>query len=314
VACLSIAACKGPSADGTRGAASAKEELRVAFAYVGPVGDGGWTWAHDEARRLLEARLPFAKTSYVEGVSEGAEARQVIAGLARKGADLVVTTSFGFMDATEEVAKQFPDVRFLHVSGFKSNGANFGNLMGAMESMKYLAGMIAGARARTDGRPRVGYIAPFPIAEVVRLGNAVAIGMRETCPECVLEVRWLNSWFDPPREKEAAESLLQAGADVVVTGADTPGPIVAAGQAGRWGIGYDSRNSCQADPAHCLTVAYWNWAPAYEAVARGVRDGTWKGGNAYLDADSGILGLYGFMDGETVPAGVPEDVVPRVRE
>lgn len=290
------------------------KKFNVAFVYVGPVGDGGWTFAHDQARKELEARNPDLATTYVESVKEGAESKQVITGLARKGYDLVITTSFGYMDATEEVAEQFPDQAFLHVSGFKSNNANFGNVMGAMESMKYLAGMIAGARAMEDGRLRVGYIAPFPIAEVVRLLNAVALGVKETCPDCVVEVRWINSWFDPPREKEAAESLLQAGCDVVVTGADTPGPIVAAGQAGRWGIGYDSMNSCNADPAHCLTVPYWSWTPAYEQVIAAVRDKTWKGGNLYLDADSGIVGLYGFMEGQTVPEGVPAAVVPRIRE
>ena len=289
-------------------------KLNVAFVYVGPIGDGGWSFAHDEARRRLEADDPGVHTAYVESVPEGAAARQVIAGLARKGFDLVVATSFGFMDACEEVAREFPAVKFLHVSGFRSNGSNFGNLMGAIESMKYLAGMVAGARAKDDGRLRVGYVAPFPIAEVVRLGNAVAIGVRETCPDCVVEFRWINSWFDPPREKEAAESLLQAGADVVVTGADTPGPVAAAGQAGRWGVGYDSRNACRADPEHCLTAPYWNWAPAYAAVVKAIRDGTWKGGNLYLDADSGVVGLYGFMEGETVPAGVPAWVVPKVRE
>ncbi len=309
-------ACKGGEPGSAQASVPGVEagKLNVAFVYVGPIGDGGWSFAHDEARRRLEADVPGVHTAYVESVPEGAAARQVIAGLARKGFDLVVATSFGFMDACEEVAREFPAVKFLHVSGFRSNGANFGNLMGAIESMKYLAGMIAGARAKDDGRPRVGYVAPFPIAEVVRLGNAVALGVRQTCPECVVEFRWINSWFDPPREKEAAESLLQAGADVVVTGADTPGPVAAAGQAGRWGIGYDSRNACRADPEHCLTAPYWNWAPAYEAVVKAIRDGTWKGGNSYLDADSGVVGLYGFMDGETVPAGVPAWVVPQVRE
>lgn len=288
-------------------------KFNVAFVYVGPIGDGGWTYAHDAGRRDLERRLDFVHTAYVENVAEGSEARQVIASLARKGFDLIITTSFGYMDPTEEVAAQFPQVRFLHVTGFKSNGKNFGNLMGAMESMKYLSGMIAGARAKQDGRPKVGYIAPFPIAEVVRLGNAVALGVAETCPECTVEIRWINSWFDPPREKEAAESLVQAGADVVVTGADTPGPIVAAGEAGRWGIGYDSANACQADPPHCLTVPYWNWGPVYERVVRDIRAGRWSGGNAYLDVDSGIVGLYGFMTGETPAPGVPASVLPLIR-
>lgn len=292
----------------------ASATFNVGFVYVGPVGDAGWTYAHDLARQDLERRLDFVKTTFVENVAEGAEAVQVINHLARKGMNLIITTSFGFMDATEASARLFPHVQYLHITGFKSNGSNFGNLMGAMESAKFLAGMIAGARAKEDGRPRVGYIAPFPIAEVIRLTNAFAMGVRDTCPECVTEIRWTNSWFDPPREKEAAESLLQAGADVVSTGADTPGPVVAAAEAGRWGIGYDSPNACRSSPERCLTAPYWNWAPAYEKVIRAVRDKTFKGGNDYVDMDSGVIGLIGFMPGEAPAPGVPAWVVPRVQD
>lgn len=289
-------------------------EFEVAFVYVGPIGDGGWTYAHNQARLELERMLPFVKTSYVENVTEGAQAKQVIKNLARKGARLIITTSFGFMDATEESAKDFPDVNFLHISGYKSNDKNFANLMGAMESMKYLCGIIAGARAKEDQRMKIGYIAPFPIAEVIRMINAAALGMKKTCPECVMEIRWINSWFDPPREMEAAESLIQAQCDVVITGADTPGPVALAGRYGRWGIGYDSNNACRADPEHCLTTAYWRWAYAYKEIIESIRNGSFKGGNHYFDVDKGIVGLYGFEDGEEVQKGVPSWVVPIVKD
>jgi len=290
------------------------DRFNVAFVYVGPVGDGGWTWAHDQARRQLEATLPAVHTAYVESVAEGADAEQVVRSLARKGFQLIVTTSFGFMDATETVAGEFPGVRFLHVSGFKRNATNFGNAFGAMETMKYLAGMIAGARARADGVPRLGYIAPFPIPEVVRLGNAVMLGARQTCPECTLEIRWMNSWFDPGKEQEAAESMLNAGVDVVITGADTTGPIVAAGKRGKWAVGYDSSNACQADPAHCLTTPYWNWSVLYVDVVKRIQAGTWTPGAWYGEADTGVLGLVGFEEGATPQPGVPPEVVPLVRE
>ncbi len=289
-------------------------KFSVAFVYVGPVGDGGWTYAHDLGRRALAQQLPDVHTAYLESVAEGADAVQVVRGLARKGFDLVVTTSFGYMDATEQVAAEFPAVKFLHVSGFKSNGSNFGNLFGAMEAMKYLAGMIAGARAQADGRLKVGYIAPFPIAEVVRLGNAVGLGVRATCPTCTISIRWIHTWFDPAREKEAAESLLAEGVDVVVTGADSTGPLVAAADRQRWSIGYDSANACQASAERCLTTPYWDWGPIYVDVVKQIRAGTWKGGNDYRGVGSGIVGLSGFMADQQPHAGVPVEVIPRVRE
>nr|WP_290666378.1 BMP family ABC transporter substrate-binding protein [Ardenticatena sp.] len=293
----------------------AEGKFNVAFVYVGPIGDGGWTYAHNEGRLYIEEALGDAvHTAYLESVPEGADAERVIRQLARKGFDAIFTTSFGYMDATEAVAAEFPDVYFVHVSGFKKNDTNFANLFGAMEDMKYLAGMIAGARAKADGSNRVGYIAPFPIAEVIRLGNAIALGMRETCPECELDVRWIFTWFDPDKEREAAESMLDAGASVIITGADTPGPVQAAGARGKWGIAYDSRNACDAAPEYCLTVPYWNWGPVYADFVKQMMDGTWKPDDYYFDADSGIVGLYGFMEGQTPQPGVPEEVIPQVRE
>lgn len=291
-----------------------KGKFNVAFVYVGPIGDGGWTYAHDQGRLYLEQKLSFVHTAYVENVSEGSEAEQVIRSLARKRFDLIVATSFGFMDACEIVAQEFPSVKFLHISGFKKNDKNFANLMGAMESMKYLAGMIAGARAKADGAQKIGYIAPFPIAEVIRLGNALALGMRRSCPDCRMEIRWINTWFDPVKEREAAESLLKAGCDVVITGADTPGPVIAAGEAGKWGIGYDSENACQADPVHCLTVPYWNWGVEYVRQVEAMKEGRWKPGDFYPDVDSGLLALYGFMDGQTPNSGVPAEIIPEIRK
>ena len=290
-----------------------KGKFNVAFVYVGPIGDGGWTYAHDLGRRHAQKTLGI-HTAYVEKVSEGAEAEQVIRSLARKGFDVVVGTSFGYMDAMQTVAGEFPAVKFLHVSGHKHNGRNFGNLFGAMESMKYLAGMIAGARARADGKTRLGYIAPFPIPEVIRLGNALMLGIRATCPDCTMDIRWINSWFDPTKEREAAESLLSQGAQVVITGADTPGPIIAAKDNKKWAIGYDSENACEVAPKHCLTVPYWDWGVVYVELIRQIQAGTWKGTAEYHDVDRGIVGLFGFMKGQTVPAGVPPSVVPRVKE
>ncbi len=288
-------------------------KFNVAFVYVGPIGDGGWTYAHNQGRLQLEKQVPEVHTAYVESVAEGADAEQVIRALARKGFDLIVTTSFGFMDPTEAVAKEFPRTKFVHISGFKKNDTNFGNAFGAMEQMKYLAGMIAGARAKADNAPRLGYIAPFPIPEVVRLGNALMLGARQTCPECTMEIRWMNSWFDPGKEQEAAESMFAAGVDVVVTGADTTGPIVVAGQKNKWAVGYDSSNACDVDRAHCLTAPYWNWGVFYVDTVKQMRAGTWKPSSWYGEADSGLLGLMGFEDGGTPAPGVPESALVAVR-
>ncbi|MEZ4732481.1 MAG: BMP family ABC transporter substrate-binding protein [Caldilineaceae bacterium] len=290
-------------------------KFNVAFVYVGPIGDGGWTYAHNEGRLYLEEVMgDTVHTAYLESVPEGSDAERVIRNLARRGFNAIFTTSFGYMDPTATVAEEFPDVYFVHVSGFQKNETNFANLFGGMESMKYLVGMIAGARAAADGSNRVGYVAPFPIAEVIRHANAAALGMRQTCPDCQLDIRWIYTWFDPNIEREAAVSLMDAGATVVITGADTPGPVQVAGEQGNYGIGYDSRNACDVDLEHCLTTPYWNWGPQYESLIQSMIDGTFTGDDIYFDVDSGSLGLLGFMEGQDPLPSVPAEVIPQVRE
>jgi basic membrane protein A len=192
---------------------------------------------------------------------------------------------------------------------------NFGNLFGAMEDMKYLAGMLAGSRAKMDGNPKLGYMATFPIPEEIRLGNAIALGMKETCPECTMDVRWINTWHDPVIEKEAAASLFDAGAQVVFTGADTPAVADVAQEKGKWGVTYDWYGSCKVDA--CLTAPYWNWGPVYAEITEGVSNGTYQAGWHYFDADAGAMGLYGFMEGEEPMPGVadlPAEDVQLVRD
>jgi len=290
-------------------------KFNVAFVYVGPVGDGGWTYAHNEGRLYLEDVLSdTVHTAYLESVPEGADAERVIRNLARAGFNAIFTTSFGFMDSTATVADEFPDTYFVHVSGYKKNETNFANLFGSMESLKYLVGMIAGARAAADGKKSIGYIAPFPIPEVIRHINAVSMGMRKTCPDCVLDIRWIFTWFDPTIERQAAESLIQSGAAVVITGSDTTGPVQAADEAGVYGVGYDSRNACDVAPKSCLTVPYWNWGPVYVKMVQEMMDKSFKPDDIYFDVDSGALGLLGFMEGQTPSAGVPAEVIPQVQE
>ncbi len=291
------------------------DKFNVAWVYVGPIGDGGWTYAHNEGREFVEAEMgDTVHTAYLESVPEGADAERVIRSLARNGFDGIITTSFGFMDPTETVALEFPDTDFVHVSGYKKHDPNFANLFGGMESLKYLVGMIAGARAAEDGATKIGYVAPFPIPEVIRHLNAAALGMEQTCPECELDIRWIFTWFDPDIERQAAESLMESGAAVVITGADTTGPVQVAGEMGKYGVGYDSRNACEVDPEACLTVPYWNWGPFYVDMIQSMIDGSFKAEDIYFDVDSGALGLLGFMEGQTPAPGVPESVIPQVQD
>jgi basic membrane protein A len=290
-------------------------KLNVAMVLIGPHDDGGYSQAHFEGLQYIEKNVPNVHTAYVENVPEGADSEQVIRSLARKGFKLIITTSFGYMDPTATVADEFPDKTFIHVSGYKTNNKNFGNLFGAMESMKYLAGMLSGARAKKDGKAKLGYMATFPIPEEVRLGNAFALGMRKTCPECTMDVRWINTWHDPVKEKEGAASLFDAGAQVVLTGADTPAAADVATEKGKWGITYDWAGGCKAE--RCLTTPYWNWGPVYAKIAKGVADGSYKPGSEYFDADTGGLGLYGFMDGQTPTKGaaeLPPEVLQMVKD
>jgi basic membrane protein A len=279
-------------------------KFNVAMVLIGPHDDGGWSQAHFEGLEYTEENVDNVHIAYIENVPEGADSEQVFRSLSRKGFDVIYGTSFGYMDAMETLAEEFPDITYIHISGYKSNMDNFGNLFGAMEDMKYLGGMLAGSRAKVDGNPKVGYMATFPIPEEIRLGNAIALGVRETCPECTVDVRWINTWHDPVIEKEAAASLFDAGSQVVFTGADTPAVADVAQEKGKWGVTYDWYGSCKVDA--CLTAPYWIWGPVYSEITEGVRDGTYEAGWHYFDADTGALGLFGFMEGETPQPGIAD--------
>src|SRR3990170_2611510 len=279
-------------------------KFNVAMVLIGPHDDGGWSQAHYEGLLYVEENVPNTHVAYIELVPEGADSEQVFRSLARKGFDLILGTSFGYMDPMEIVAGEFPDSMFVHLTGFKTNGTNYGNMFGAMEVFKYLAGMLAGSRAKTDGNPRLGYMATFPIPEELRLGNAIMLGAKRTCPECTMDVRWINTWHDPVLEKEGAASLFDAGVQVVFTGADTPAAGDVAQEKGRWGVSYDHVGACQVE--RCLTAPYWNWGPVYADIAQGTIDGTYVPGFQYFDADAGAMGLYGFMEGQTPQPGVAD--------
>lgn len=284
-------------------------KFNVAMVLIGPHDDGGWSQAHYEGLVYVKDNVPNTHIAYIENVPEGADAEQIFRSLARKGFNLIIGTSYGYMDPMETVANEFPDAYFIHLTGIKSNNKNFGNLMGAMENMKYLAGMLAGARAKKDGQTKLGYMATFPIPEELRLGNAIALGMKKTCPECTMDVRWINTWHDPIIEKEAAASLFDAGAYVVFTGADTPAVADVAQEKGKYGVTYDWYGSCKVE--RCLTAPYWLWGVEYARITKGIIEKTYVPGFDYFDANTGALGLYGFMEGQELTPGL-KDLDPAV--
>jgi basic membrane protein A and related proteins len=277
------------------------KKLKAGFVYVGPVEDAGWTKSHDDGRLAME-ELDFVEESvFVESVPEGADAVRVITELAESGCDMIFTTSFGYMDPTLEVAKKYPDVTFFHATGYKTD-VNFTNYMGKMYQSKFLAGIVAGEMS-TSGK--IGYVAPFPIPEVVRLINAFTLGARTMNPEATVQVLWTNSWFDPVHEKEAANTMIADGCDVITQGTDSAGPQEAAEAAGVYSIGYDSDMSMFAPTAH-LTAPVWHWGIYYKDVATKLHEGTWTNEPIWWDMGTGITGLSPYN--EVVPQEVRDHV------
>jgi basic membrane protein A and related proteins len=333
-ACSNAAAPSGSAAASGSGAASAcaatgtaaggtdlqipdveAGKFNVAMVLIGPHNDNGWSQAHYEGLQYLCDHMPDSHVAYIELVPEGADSEQVFRSLSRKGFNFIIGTSFGYMDPMAAVAEEFPDITYLHLTGYKSNGKNFGNFFGAMEDFKYLAGMLAGSRAKKDGNPKIGYMATFPIPEELRLGNAIMLGVKQTCPECTMDIRFINTWHDPVKERDAAASLFDAGAQVVFTGADTPAVADVAQEKSKWAVTYDHPNSCSVE--RCLTAPYWIWGPEYTRIAEQVKAKTYKAGYEYFDGDSKAMGLFGLMEGQTVTKGVsdlPEADVQKVRD
>lgn len=274
------------------------EEFKVAFVYVGPVGDLGWTYAHDQGRKALEAALPNVVTSYQENVPENpADAERVIRQFAQDGNKVIFTTSFGYMDPTINVAKDFPDTVFIHISGYKT-APNVGTGFGKIEEPRYVSGEIAGKMTKSN---QLGYVAAFPIPEVIRGINAFTLGVRHVNPDATVKVVWTNTWYDPQKERAAAEALLDGGADVIAQHQDTAGPQQAAQDRGVYGVGYDADMGPLA-PKAVLTSPVWNWGPFYIDTVKKVMDGTWKSSQFWGGWKDGTVDLAPIAD------WVPEDV------
>ncbi|MDH4144837.1 MAG: BMP family ABC transporter substrate-binding protein [Acidimicrobiia bacterium] len=280
---------------------AAADVLDVAFVYIGPVGDAGWTKRHDDGAKSLEAALgDKVRVTRIENVPEGEESTAVFEKLASDGTDLIFGTSFGYMDPMLEVAADHPEVCFQHVSGYKS-ADNMGNYFGAAEEARYLSGIVA---ARTSATGRLGYVAAFPIPEVIRGINAFTLGARSVNPAATVEVAWTSTWFDPAVERAAADGLLQGGVDVITQHQDTPATGEAALAHGAKWIGYnDDMNRFV--PEAFLTSPMWDWGPHTIRTAEAVMEGTCPVEPYYGDMADGTVTLAPFgvsVDGATKAA------------
>ncbi|HPS59614.1 MAG TPA: BMP family ABC transporter substrate-binding protein [Spirochaetota bacterium] len=246
------------------------KEVVMGFVYVGPIGDGGWTYAHEQGRKYVEQHLGI-RTIFKESVPEGSEVKDVIRSMIDQGATIIAATSFGYMDYVVEIAKEYPKVKFIHCSGYKMSD-NMGNYFGRIEEPRYLSGIVAGLKTKTN---KIGYVAAFEIPEVVRGINAFTLGVKSVNPKAEIHVRWTHTWYDPAREKEAAKALLDEKCDVIAQHQDTAGPQQAAEERGMFSVGYNSDMSAMAPKAY-MTAPVWNWGPYYASQVKRVIDGTWK--------------------------------------
>jgi basic membrane protein A len=290
---LVAAACGGDDSDSdasTDDSPAAEEAIKAAWIYVGPINDGGWTQAHNAGREYVEEQLGDAvETTFKENVPEGPEATQVIEDLIADGNKIIFATSFGYGDALAELSEKYPDVYFEHATGV-ATGDNLATYFGASEDTIYLTGLAAGAASETG---KIGFVAPFPIPEVIRHVNAFEIGAKETNPDATVQVVWTNTWFDPTKERQAAESLVQAGVDVLASGQDSPATGEAAQAAGLPFVGYDSDQS-ENFPDIWLTASLYNWGPYYTDRIEAAADGSWETGSYYGGIADDFVSLAPF--------------------
>ncbi|MHA1152064.1 MAG: BMP family ABC transporter substrate-binding protein [Alphaproteobacteria bacterium] len=279
------------------GAAGAAEKVKVGFVYVGPIGDHGWSYQHNQGRLAVEKAFgDTVETTYVESVSEGPDAARVIQQLARSH-DIIFTTSFGYMNPTLKVAKRFPKVKFEHATGFK-RAANVSTYSARFYEGRYVIGLIAGKVTKTD---TIGYIASFPIPEVVRGINAAYFAAKSVNPAVKFKVVWVNTWFDPGKEADAARALIDQGADVLMQHTDSPAAMQISEEKGIFAFGQASDMIKFGTNAQ-LTSIIDNWAPYYVARVKAVMDGTWDSQDTWDGIGPGMVEMAAFSK------RIPEDV------
>jgi simple sugar transport system substrate-binding protein len=279
--------------------ALAQDKTKVGFVYVGPVGDGGWTYEHDKGRQAVEAEFGDAvETVFVESVPEGPDAVRVMQQMALDGADLIFTTSFGYMDQTLEVASKFPDVKFEHATGFKT-ADNVGIYSARFYEGRAVQGHIAGNLTKSN---IIGYIGSFPIPEVVRGINAAYLAAKAVNPDVEFKIVWAYTWFDPAKEAEAANVLIEQGADVVLQHTDSTAPQAAAQAAGNVYTFGQASDMAEYGPMPRVSSIIDNWAPYYIARTKAVMDGTWESDSTWDGIGAGMVGIGEISD--AVPADV----------
>ncbi|QBM27206.1 BMP family ABC transporter substrate-binding protein [Hydrogenophaga pseudoflava] len=272
------------------------EPLKVAFAYVGPVGDGGWTFAHDNGRKALEAEFgDKIVTSFVENVPESADAERVIRDLASQGNKLIFGTTFGYMEPMLKVAPDFKDVKFEHATGYKT-AENLRTYDSRTYEGAYMAGVIAGSMTKSN---TLGVVASIPIPEVIRNINSFTLGAQSVNPKVKTKVVWVNGWFDPPKETEAATSLINGGADVLMQNTDSSAVLQTAEKMGKRAFGWDSDMTAYGPKAH-LGSAVINWGPYYIKSVKDALEGTWATGGVWWGHKEGAIDMVSIA--EDVPA------------
>jgi basic membrane protein A and related proteins len=279
------------------GAASAADKLKVGFIYLGPVGDLGWTYQHELARQALVKEFgDKVETTFLENVPEGPDAERAIEQLVRAGNKLIFTTSFGYMDPTLKVAKKYPNVHFEHCSGYKRD-KNMSTYSARWYQGRYIQGQIA---AKMSKAGVLGYIGSFPIPEVVSGINATMLGALSVNPNMKVKIIWVNSWFDPGKEADAAKALLDQGADIITQHTDSPAPMQIVSERGKFAFGQDSE-MIKFGPKAQLTSILDTWAPYYIARVKAEMDGTWKESDVWGGLDTKMFEMAPYTN-------MPDDV------
>jgi len=284
---------------GLAGAAQAQDKTKIGFVFVGPIGDGGWTYEHNQGRLAVEREFgDKIETVYQESVPEGADAERVLTQMALSGAKLIFTTSFGYMDPTINVARKFPDVKFEHATGYK-RAENVGTYSARFYEGRAVQGLIAGRMTESN---IVGYIASYPIPEVVRGINAAFIQAHKVNPDIQFKVIWAYTWFDPAKEADAAQALIEQGADVILQHTDSTAPQAAAEKAGDVITFGQASDMAEYAPMPRVSSIIDNWAPYYIERVQAVVDGTWQSDDTWDGIGAGMVKI-----GE-ISSAVPEDV------
>ena len=279
------------------GGAVAQDKLKVAFIYVGPVSDHGWSFQHNQGRLAVEKELgDKVETTFVESVAEGPDTERVLRQLAEQGNKLIFTTSFGYMNSTVKIAKQFPDVKFEHATGYK-RADNVATYSSRFYEGRYVIGQIAGKMSKTG---TVGYVASFPIPEVIQGINAFMLGMQSVRPDAKIKVIWVSTWYDPAKEADAARALLDQGADIITQHTDSPAPLQGAEQRSAFAFGQAS-DMIKFAPKAQLTAIVDNWSDYYISRVKAVLDGTWKSEDTWGGIGANMVVLAPFTN-------MPDDV------